>query len=142
MKRYLSGIQPSGDLHIGNYFGAIKNHIEMQHQGDAFYFIADYHALTSLHDAQKLRQYTRDVAAAYIALGLDPEKATLFKQSDVPEVQELAWLLQCLAGFGMLTRSHAFKDKVAKVYSMFNTQRDLLCMLLITVKLILIELLP
>src|SRR5688572_6296767 len=91
--RFLSGVQPSGKLHLGNYFGAIKQHIELQDQGEAYYFIANYHALTTLNDAKALRENTEDVAITYLALGLDPEKATFFRQSDVPEVCELTWLL-------------------------------------------------
>jgi len=109
---YVSGIQPSGDLHLGNYFGAIAEHLSIQHlPGEAYYFIADYHALTSLKDADKLRGYTRQIAATYVALGLE-SKAILFKQSDVPEVQELAWMLNCVLGVGVLHRCHAYKDKV------------------------------
>lgn len=108
-KRYLSGIQPSGQLHLGNYFGAIRAHIERQ--DNAFYFIADYHALTTTHDAAALRRYTHEVAATYLALGLDPARATLWRQSDVPEVQELAWLLATVTGMGLLERAHSFKDK-------------------------------
>jgi tryptophanyl-tRNA synthetase len=111
--RYVSGIQPSGDLHLGNYFGAIKQHLDIQHlSGESYYFIADYHALTSLKDGKQLREYTRQIAATYVALGLDPEKAVLFKQSEVPEVQELAWMLNCVLGVGVLHRCHAYKDKV------------------------------
>jgi tryptophanyl-tRNA synthetase len=112
-KRYVSGIQPSGDLHLGNYFGAIAQHLKLQHlDGEQYYFIADYHALTSLKDGKQLRQYTRQIAATYVALGLDTNKAVLFKQSDVPEVQELAWILNCVLGVGVLLRCHAYKDKV------------------------------
>ncbi len=112
--RILSGIQPSGELHLGNYFGAIEQHIRLQSEGDAFYFIADYHALTSLHDKVKLREYTVDIAATYLALGLDPKKCTFFRQSDVPEVCELAWLLSCATGMGLLERAHSYKDKTAR----------------------------
>jgi len=116
--RILSGIQPSGTLHLGNYFGAIQQHVELQEQAggasNAFYFIANYHSLTSLHDAAKLRALTRDVAIDYLTLGLDPTKATFFRQSDVPEVTELAWLLACCVGKGLLERAHSYKDKVAK----------------------------
>jgi len=113
-KRILSGIQPSGKLHIGNYFGAIHQHIALQDQGEAFYFIANYHALTTLQDAAKLRELTLDVAIDYLALGLSPEKAILFRQSDVPEVTELAWLLSTVTGMGLLERAHSYKDKIAK----------------------------
>ncbi|MGL4421817.1 MAG: tryptophan--tRNA ligase, partial [Gemmataceae bacterium] len=131
--RILSGVQPSGKLHIGNYFGAIQQHIALQDQGEAFYFIADYHALTTLADAeardlddakkqgrkarpgrQILAENVRDVALDYLALGLDPAKATFFRQSDVPEVTELAWMLATVTGMGLLERAHSFKDKTAR----------------------------
>ena len=111
-ERSLSGVQPSGELHLGNYFGAIRQHVAAQ--DDAYYFIADYHALTSLRDAESLRQNTRHVAAAYLALGLDPERAVFFRQSDVPEVCELSWLLSNVAAMGLLERAHSYKDKIAK----------------------------
>jgi tryptophanyl-tRNA synthetase len=107
--RTLSGVQPSGQLHLGNYFGAIRQHIEQQ--DDAFYFIANYHALTTVHDADTLRSNTFDVAATYLALGLDPERATLFRQSDVPEVCELTWLLETVIGMGLLEKAVSYKDK-------------------------------
>ena len=111
---YLSGIQPSGDLHLGNYFGAIREHVRATElPGEHFYFIADYHSLTTLHDPERLRTLVREVAVAYFALGLDPEHAVFFRQSDVPEVQELAWLLGCMTGMGLLERAHSYKDKVA-----------------------------
>ncbi len=112
--RVLSGIQPSGALHIGNYFGAIKQYIELQHEHEGFYFIANYHALTSLHDAEALRAATLEVAVSFLALGLDPNVATIFVQSDVPEVTELTWLLACVTPVGLLERCHAYKDKVAQ----------------------------
>lgn len=108
-KRYLSGIQPSGQLHLGNYFGAIRAHVEQQ--DNAFYFIANYHALTTVREPEKLRAYTFEVAATYLSLGLDPERAVLWRQSDVPEVTELAWLLATVTGMGLLERAHSFKDK-------------------------------
>jgi tryptophanyl-tRNA synthetase len=111
--RILSGIQPSGELHLGNYFGAIEQHIRLQTEGDAYYFIADYHALTSVHDAARIRELTLDVAAHYLALGLDPKKAVFFRQSDIPEVTELTWLLSVATGMGLLERAHSYKDKVA-----------------------------
>ncbi|MCO5169514.1 MAG: tryptophan--tRNA ligase [Planctomycetes bacterium] len=111
--RILSGVQPSGELHLGNYFGAIVQHLALQGQGDALYFIADYHALTTIQDAARLRDLTRDVAATYLALGLDPARATFFRQSDVPEVHELTWMLECVTGMGLLERAHSYKDKVA-----------------------------
>ena len=111
----LSGIQPSGRLHFGNYFGAIRQHIAMQAEpGEHLYFIADYHALTSARDPAELRENVREVALTYLALGLDPERATLFRQSDVPEVCELAWLLACVAPVGLLERAHSYKDKLAR----------------------------
>ena len=102
--RVLSGIQPSGVKHLGNYFGAIRQHIELQERfaGECFYFIADYHALTTLQNAEALRDSVRELAVTYLALGLDPEKALLFRQSDVPEVTELAWLLATVTGMGLL----------------------------------------
>lgn len=108
-RRYLSGIQPSGLLHLGNYFGAIRRHVEAQ--DDAFYFIANYHALTTTKDPELLSEQTFDVAATYLALGLDPQRATLFRQSDVPEVCELMWLLMTVTGMGLLERGVSFKDK-------------------------------
>lgn len=132
-QRILSGVQPSGKLHLGNYFGAIQQHIQLQDEGDAFYFIADYHAMTTLPDAtakeadeakkanrparsarQILADNVRDVALDYLALGLDPAKATFYRQSDVPEVTELAWMLSTLTGMGLLERAHSFKDKTAR----------------------------
>ena len=115
MQICLSGIQPSGLLHIGNYFGAIRQHIHLQEQpGDSFYFIADYHALTSSRDPEALRNYVLETAVSYLALGLDPNKASLFRQSDVPEVTEIAWLLATVTGMGFLERAHSYKDKVGK----------------------------
>jgi tryptophanyl-tRNA synthetase len=114
MTTYLSGIQPSGRPHLGNWFGAIRQHIELQDaDGECFYFIADYHALTSSRNADRLREAVRDVAVTYLALGLDPEKVVLFRQSDVKEVLELSWLLACVTGMGLLERAHSYKDKVA-----------------------------
>jgi len=112
--RFLSGVQPSGRLHLGNYFGAIQNHIRLQDQGECLYFIANYHSLTSLHDAKALLKYTFDVAADYLALGLDPNKALLFRQSDIPEVTELSWILSTVTGMGLMERAHSYKDKVAR----------------------------
>jgi tryptophanyl-tRNA synthetase len=112
--RILSGVQPSGPLHLGNYFGAIRQHIAMQDDGEAYYFIADYHALTTVNDAATLREYIRGVAVDYLALGLDPERATFFRQSDVPEVCELTWLLSTVTGMGLLERAVSYKDKIAR----------------------------
>ncbi len=110
----VSGIQPSGILHLGNYFGAIRQHLALHETSDAFYFIVNYHALTSLHDARALRTYSVDVALDYLALGFDPEKAHLFLQSDVPEVTELAWIFFTLTPISQLEKGVAFKDKVAQ----------------------------
>lgn len=110
--RRLSGIQPSGQLHLGNFFGAIRQHVEQQ--DNAFYFLANYHAQTTIADADELRQNTVEAAAAYLALGLNPSRATLFRQSDVPEVVELAWLLSTATSKGLLDRAVSYKDKVAQ----------------------------
>ncbi len=112
--RILTGIQPSGQLHIGNYFGAIKPAVDLQPRGDCTYFIADYHSMTSLFDGAARRQYTRDVALDWLACGLDPQKSLLFRQSDVPEVCELMWILGTLAPMGLLERAHSYKDKTAR----------------------------
>ena len=112
--RVLSGVQPSGKLHIGNYFGMMKPAIELQEQGEAFLFIANYHALTSVHEGASLREMTRDVALDFLACGIDPERTAFYRQSDVPEVHELAWLLSVLTPMGLLERCHSFKDKTAK----------------------------
>ena len=113
-KTFLSGIQPTGRPHLGNYFGAIRQHIALQEEsGERFYFIADYHALTSSRDPAKLRESVRDVALTYLALGLDPERSVLFRQSDVPEVTELTWMLLSVTGMGLLERAHSYKDKIA-----------------------------
>ncbi len=114
MSTFLSGIQPSGQAHLGNYFGAIRQHIASQEEeGEHFYFIADYHALTSTRDPQALRENVREVAVTYMALGLDPDRVAFFRQSDVPEVTELAWLLSTVTGMGLLERAHSYKDKLA-----------------------------
>ena len=112
--RILSGIQPSGALHLGNYFGMMKPAIELQEKGETFYFIADYHSMTSLFDPAERRQNTLDVALDFLACGLDPKKAVFFRQSDVPEVTELTWLLGTVTPMGLLERCHSYKDKVAK----------------------------
>jgi tryptophanyl-tRNA synthetase len=114
MARILSGIQPSGALHIGNYFGMMKPAIELQDRGEAFYFIADYHSMTSLFDAETRRRNTLDVALDFLACGLDPKKAVFFRQSDLPEVCELMWVLGTLTPMGLLERAHSYKDKTAK----------------------------
>ncbi len=112
--RILSGIQPSGALHLGNYFGMMKPAIELQEQGEALYFIANYHSMTSLTDPVKRRQFSWDVALDFLACGLDPKRALLFRQSDVPEVTELAWMLTTLTPMGLLERCTSYKDKVAR----------------------------
>ena len=112
--RVLSGIQPSGRLHIGNFFGAIRQHLLLQAEHDCFYFIADYHALTSNPSPADVAAYTLDVAMDYIALGLDTEKTIFWRQSDVPQVTELTWLLSCITPMGLLQRCVSFKDKVAQ----------------------------
>jgi len=112
--RILSGIQPSGALHIGNYFGMMKPAIALQAEGEALYFIADYHALTSVRDPDALRENCRRVALDFLACGLDPERATLFRHSDVPQVTELAWILSTVAPMGLLERAHSYKDKLAR----------------------------
>ena len=110
----VSGIQPSGILHIGNYFGALRQHIKLHTQHEAYYFIVNYHALTSLKDAEAMKQYTLDVALDYLALGFDPEKATLFVQSDVPQVTELAWIFYNLTPVSQLEKGVSYKDKIAQ----------------------------
>lgn len=112
--RVLSGIQSNGKLHLGNYLGAITQHLDMQHEHECFFFIANYHSLTTVHDPDLLRAYTRDVALDYLSLGLDPGKACLFRQTDVPEVCELTWILSCVTGKGLLERATSYKDKVSK----------------------------
>ena len=112
--RILSGIQPSGLLHIGNYFGMMKPAIALQDEGEALYFIADYHALTSVRDPGVLRENVQRVAVDFLAAGLDPERAALFKQSDVPQVTELTWILSTVAPKGLLERAHSYKDKLAR----------------------------
>lgn len=112
--RVLSGIQPSGRLHIGNYFGAIRQHLRMQAEHECYYFIADYHALTSNPSPKSVQEYTLSVAMDYMALGLDTEKTVFWRQSDVPEVTELTWLLSCITPMGLLQRCVSYKDKVAQ----------------------------
>jgi tryptophanyl-tRNA synthetase len=112
--RILSGIQPSGVLHIGNYFGMMRPAIALQAEGEAFYFIAEYHALTSVRDPETLRENSRRVALDFLACGLDPERVALFRQSDVWQVTELAWILSTVAPMGLLERAHSYKDKLAR----------------------------
>ena len=112
--RILSGIQPSGILHIGNYFGMIQPAVALQAEGECFYFVANYHALTSLRDPEALRENSRRVALDFLACGLDPDRAALFLQTDVPSVTELAWILSTVAPMGLLERAHSYKDKLAR----------------------------
>ena len=112
--RILSGVQPSGKLHLGNYFGAIRQHIALQDEGECFFFIADYHALTTIQDRRRLAENVRAVALDYLALGLDPERTAFFRQSEIPEVTELAWILSTVTGMGLLERAHSYKDKLAR----------------------------
>jgi tryptophanyl-tRNA synthetase len=112
--RILSGIQPSGTLHLGNYFGMMRPAIELQEKGEAFYFIADYHSMTSLFDAAERRKNSLEVALDFLACGLDPKKSVFFRQSDVPEVTELTWLLSTVTPMSMLEKAHSYKDKIAK----------------------------
>ncbi len=114
MKRILSGVQPSGRPHLGNYLGAMRQHIEMQKDYEAFLFIADLHALTTVKNAELMRSQTFDLAASYLALGLDPEKTVFFKQSAVAEHSELCWILDCMATMPFLERAHAWKDALNK----------------------------
>lgn len=113
--RILSGIQPTGRPHIGNYLGAMREHIALQNEGqECLYFVADYHALTTVKNAANLKEYRKGVCLDYLALGLDPQKVAFFYQSEVPEHAELAWILSCVAPHGLLERAHAWKDAVAK----------------------------
>jgi tryptophanyl-tRNA synthetase len=112
--RILSGIQPSGRPHLGNYFGALRQYISLQAGNQPFYFIASYHALTTVQDPKLLHEYTQGVALDFLALGLDPAISSLFAQQDVPEVTELAWILSCVTPMGMLERATSFKDKIAQ----------------------------
>lgn len=117
MKRSLSGIQPSGILHLGNYFGAIKQFLDFQNTYDGFYFVADYHSLTTLTEPKKLKENSYNIILDYLALGLDPNKSTIFLQSSVPEHLELSWLLSNVTPVGLLERGHSYKDKIAKNFS-------------------------
>src|SRR4030095_4992143 len=114
LKRILSGPKPTGAPHPGNYFGMMRPCIALQDEGEAFYFIADYHALTTVRDPNALREYTRGVALDFLACGLDPKKSVIFRQSDVPEHTELAWILTCVTPMPMLENCHAYKDHLAK----------------------------
>lgn len=110
--RVISGIQPSGKIHLGNYFGAIKQQLELQNKYECFYFIADYHSLTSMRSGEGLRRYSYDIAKDYIGFGLN-EKTTLYRQSDIPETTELAWILNCVCSVGLMKRAPAYKEKVS-----------------------------
>ena len=111
-KRVLSGTTPTGHVHLGNYFGSIRQYIAFQAENDGIYFIADYHSMTTVRDADERRALTHHVAVAYLSLGLDPAKSVLYRQSDVPEVHELAWALSSVTPMGLLQRAHAYKDKI------------------------------
>ncbi len=115
-QRVLSGIQPSGNLHLGNYFGMMRPALDLHEDpgNDCFYFIADYHALTQTPDPELLRRRAHDVALDFLACGLDPERAVFFRQSEIPEITQLTWVLSCLAPLGLLERCHSYKDKIAK----------------------------
>ena len=115
--RILSGIQPSGTPHLGNYFGMMKPAIELQEKGDAYYFIADFHALTTVQNAAALRANVRELAVDFLACGLDPSRSVFFRQSDVPSVTELTWILSTVTPMGLLERCHSFKDKTARGFS-------------------------
>ena len=112
--RILTGLQPSGKLHVGNYFGAIEPAVRLQELGEAFYFIADYHAMTSTQDPAALRHNVRELAVDFLACGLDPKRAVFFRQSAVPEVNELAWILSTVCPMGLLAKCHSYKDKIAQ----------------------------
>jgi tryptophanyl-tRNA synthetase len=112
--RILSGIQPSGETHLGNFFGAMRQHVALQTEGEAIYFVADYHSMTSVRDAAERRRFVREVALDYLACGLDPKRAILYRQSDLPETCELAWMLTTVTPMGLLQRAHSYKDKIAQ----------------------------
>jgi tryptophanyl-tRNA synthetase len=112
--RTLTGITPSGTLHVGNYFGAMRPAIEAQAKGDCFYFIADYHSMTSVTDPRERREHTIGIAVDWLACGLDPKRSVFWRQSDVPEVCELTWLIGSLTPMGLLERAHSYKDKTSK----------------------------
>lgn len=112
--RILTGLQPSGKLHVGNYFGAMQPAVRLQDEGEAFYFIADYHAMTSTQDPAALRENVRELAIDFLACGLDPKRAVFFRQSSVPEVNELAWILSTVCPMSLLAKCHSYKDKIAQ----------------------------
>ena len=114
MMKVLSGIQPTGRFHWGNYFGAIQQYIDLQNEDESYYFLANLHALTTIRDADQMRELTLEAALDLLALGLDPEQAILFVQSDVPQVSEITWLLMTGTPFGLLERCHAYKEKKEK----------------------------
>ncbi|MFR2286416.1 MAG: tryptophan--tRNA ligase [Akkermansia sp.] len=118
--RIITGLQPSGKLHIGNYFGAMEPAVRMQDRGESYYFLADYHAMSTVHDADTLRENCKNLATDFLAVGLDPEKCVFFRQSSVPEVNELAWILSTVCPVGLLERCHSYKDKIAKGFSPSN----------------------
>jgi tryptophanyl-tRNA synthetase len=115
--RILTGLQPSGKLHVGNYFGAMEPAVRLQDEGEAFYFIANYHAMTTVKNPDELRAYTRELAIDFMACGLDPERTVFFLQSAVPEVNELAWILSTVCPVSQLEKAHSYKDKVAHGFS-------------------------
>ena len=115
--RILTGLQPSGKLHVGNYFGAMEPAVRLQDEGDAFYFIANYHAMTTVKNPDELRAYTRELAIDFMACGLDPERTVFFLQSAVPEVNELAWILSTVCPVSQLEKAHSYKDKIAHGFS-------------------------
>lgn len=113
-KRLVSGIKPTGDIHIGNYFGAMKQFLDLQYKYESFIFVADYHALNQIYDGEKISKNSYEIIKAYLSIGLDPEKVIFFKQSDISIVTELCWILNCFTSLGLLKRAHAYKDAVAK----------------------------
>ncbi len=115
--RILTGLQPSGTIHVGNYFGAMEPAVRLQERGEAFYFIADYHAMTTVHEPDHLRAHVRDLALDFLSVGLDPDRCVFFRQSSVPEVNELAWILGTVCPMGLLERCHSYKDKLAKGFA-------------------------
>jgi tryptophanyl-tRNA synthetase len=115
--RILTGLQPSGKLHVGNYFGAMEPAVRLQDEGEAFYFIANYHAMTTVKSPDELRAYTRELAVDFLASGLDPGRSVFFLQSAVPEVNELAWILSTVCPVSQLEKAHSYKDKVAHGFS-------------------------
>ena len=118
--RIITGLQPSGKLHVGNYFGAMEPAVRMQERGESYYFLADYHAMSTVHDAETLRENCKNLATDFLAVGLDPGKCVFFRQSSVPEVNELAWILGTVCPVGLLERCHSYKDKIAKGFSPSN----------------------